>query len=78
MPHALTANVGISYFDVTLVTDLPLEAFSLELAATALETLGGPEDNLAEQSVRLRFATSIVKRLSFGDLSVRPAAYFLR
>jgi hypothetical protein len=48
VPHALTANVRISYFDVALVTDLPLEAFSLELAATALKTLGGPEDNLAE------------------------------
>ncbi len=29
VPHALTANVGISYFDVALVTDLPLEALSL-------------------------------------------------
>jgi hypothetical protein len=46
--HALTANVGISYFHVTLVTDLPLEAFPLELAATALKTLGRPKDNLTE------------------------------
>jgi hypothetical protein len=46
--HALTANVGISYFHVTLVTHLPLEAFSLELAATALKTLGWPKDNLTE------------------------------
>jgi hypothetical protein len=48
MSHALTANVGISYFDVALVTDLPLEALSLELAAAALKALGRPEDNLAE------------------------------
>jgi hypothetical protein len=48
VPHALAANVGISYFDVTLITDLTLEAFSLELAATALKTLGRSEDDLAE------------------------------
>jgi len=48
VPHALTANVRISYFDVALVTDLPLEALSLKLAATALKTLGRPEDDLAE------------------------------
>jgi hypothetical protein len=46
--HALTANVGISYFDVALVTDLPLEAFSLEFAATALKALGRPKDDLAK------------------------------
>jgi hypothetical protein len=48
MPHALTANVGISYFDVTFVTNLTLEAFSLKLATTTLKALGWPEDNLAE------------------------------
>jgi hypothetical protein len=48
VPHALAANVGISYFDVALVTDLTLEAFSLELATTALKALGRSEDNLAE------------------------------
>jgi hypothetical protein len=48
VPHAFTANVRISYFDVTLITDLTLEAFSLELATTALKTLGRSEDDLAE------------------------------
>jgi hypothetical protein len=48
MPHALAANVGISYFDVTFVTDLTLEAFSLELATTTLKALGRSEDDLAE------------------------------
>ena len=48
VPHALAANVGIGYFDVTFVTDLPLEAFPLELATTALKALGRPEDDLAE------------------------------
>jgi hypothetical protein len=46
--HTLAANVGIGYFDVTFVTDLTLEAFSLELATTALKTLGRSEDDLAE------------------------------
>ena len=48
MSHTLAANVGIGYFDVTFVTDLTLEAFSLELAATALKTLGRSEDDLAD------------------------------
>ena len=77
MPHALASYAGISNFDVALVAHLAFETFSLELAAPALVTLGRSKDDLAEESVGLRLAAPVVERLSLGNLTVRPAAYFL-
>jgi hypothetical protein len=78
VPHPLTTNAGIRYFDMALVTNLSLKTLSLELAATALITLRWTKDNLAEQPMRLWFTTAIIKGLGLGYLSMRPAAYFLR
>jgi hypothetical protein len=68
--HALAADTGIGNFDVTLVADLALEAFSLELAAPALVTLGRSKDDLTEKSVGLRLATPVIKRFGLRHLTM--------
>ena len=68
--HALAADTGIGNLDVTLVADLALEAFSLELAAPALVTLGRSKDDLTEESVGLWLAAPVIKRFGLGHLTV--------
>jgi hypothetical protein len=70
MPHALTADAGIGDLNVALVADLPFETLAFQLATSALKALRRSEYDLAEESVRLRFATPVVKCLSLGHLSV--------
>src|SRR5207302_11271226 len=47
--HTLPAHLGAGHLDPAAVTDDPLEANPLVLAAVALPVLRGPEDALTEQ-----------------------------
>jgi hypothetical protein len=68
--HALTADARIGNLDMALVADLAFEALSLELATSALVTLGRSKDYLAEESMGLGLAAPVVKRFSLGHFTV--------
>ena len=75
--HALAADLLACDLDAAALTDDPLVANALVLAAVALPVLGRTEDALAEQTVALRLERSVVDRLRLGDLAGRPVANLL-
>ena len=76
--HPLAADLGTRDLDATALTDDPLEADALVLAAVALPVLGRPEDLLAEEAVLLGLERAVVDRLRLLDLAVRPRADLVR
>ena len=78
MAHALAAHLGLDDLDATLLADHAAMAHALILAAIALVILGRPENFRAEEPVALGFEGSIIDRLGFFNLAVRPRANLFR
>ena len=70
--HALTTNLGASYFNTAALTDDALEAHPLVLTAVALPVASWSEDLLAEQAIFLRLECAVVDRLRLLNFTVRP------
>src|SRR5262249_21128946 len=77
VPHALAAHLLPRHLDAAALTDDPLLADALVLAAVALPVARRPEDALAEQAVALRLERAVVDRLRLRDLTRRPVADLL-
>ena len=77
MSHALATHLASRDLNATLFTHHALVLLPLVLSAQALEILDRSKDLRAEQTVALRFQRSIVNRLRFLDLAVRPTSNHL-
>ena len=76
--HAVPSDLGAGDLHPTPLTDDPLEADPLVLAAVALPVLGRAEDLLAEEPVLLRLQGAVVDGLRLLDLAVGPHADAVR
>ena len=76
--HPLPTNLRTGHLDAAALTDDPLEAHPLVLAAVALPVTSRSEDLLAEQAVLLRAQRAVVDRLGLLHLAVRPRADLIR
>ena len=74
MSHALAADTGFCDFHAAALADDSFIADFLVFSAMALPVLGRSEDNLAEQSVLLRFQGTVVDGFRFFYLAVGPLA----
>ena len=74
MSHALAADTGFCDFHAAALADDAFIADFLVFSAMALPVLGRSEDNLAEQSVLLRFQGTVVDGFRFFYLAVGPLA----
>ena len=73
MPHPLATDNGSRDFHAAFLADHAVVADPFVLAAEALEVLGGTEDALAEESIRLRTLCAVVDGLRLGHLAAGPA-----
>ena len=71
--HPLAADDGARDFDAAFLADDAVVTDSLIFAAEALEVLGGTENTLAEESVRLRTLRAVVDGFRLGHLAAGPA-----
>ncbi len=78
MPHPFPAYLRLGYLDPALIADNAFIAYPFILTAIAFKVLGRPEDSLTEKTVSFRFEGTVINRLRFGYLTVRPASYLLR
>ena len=72
--HPLPAHLRAGHLDAAALTDDPLEADTLVLAAGALPVPGRTEDLLAEEAVLLRLEGAVVDGFRLLDLAVGPRA----
>ena len=71
MSGALTAHLLLRHLHAAPVAHDAFVAYSLVLAATALEVSGGTEDAFAEKAVALGFVGTVIDGLGFGHLTIR-------
>ena len=72
MSHALTTHLGASNFNAAAITDLSFVADFLILSAVAFPILRRPKDPFAEQTVAFGLQGTVVNRLRFLYLTIRP------
>ena len=78
MPKPVSSDLGLYYLNTALIAYNTPVLHSLVFSAYALPVFHRAEDFCTEKAVTLRLERTIVYRLRFLNLSIRPLPYFFR